>query len=102
MGVTWKITKNKTLNQRMDLEVAVKVRELEFNGAEDVKSLRIDFKKKLDEIRQTNTYSADCLYEMTQINPSSCEIWKKTPNGDFKYLMFTLTKSTEKFNPFNF
>jgi len=102
MGVTWEITKNKTLNQRMDLEVAGKVKELEFNGADDIKSLKIVFKKKLLEIPQTNTYSADCLYKMIQRNPNSCEVWKMTPNGDFKYLMFTLTKSKENFNPFNF
>lgn len=102
MGVIWKVTKNKTLNLRIDLEVAGKVKELEYNGAEDAKSLIMNFKKKLNEIPQTNTYSADCLFVMKEITETFVEVWKLKPNGDFKYKMFSLEKSLGNYNPFVF
>lgn len=98
----WKIIKHRESLQTQDLGVMIKVRELEYNGAEDAESLKIIFKKKLSEIPQTNTYSADMLYQMKEINSNSVEIWKMKPNGDEKFLMFTMIKNTEKFNPFNF
>lgn len=98
----WTIIKFKESSQRQDLEVMRKVRELKYSGAPDAESLIIDFKKSLTEIRQTNAFTAPELYKMIEQSPEHVEVWKTTVNGYNKYLMFTLHKSKEKFNPFNF
>lgn len=102
MGVAWEIIKHRESAQRQDLGVMIKVRELEYNGSADAESLIIEFKKKLTEIPQTNTFTASELYKMKAITNESVEVWKMTADGNEKLLMFTLTKSKEKFNPFNF
>lgn len=98
----WTIVKHRESSQRQDLGVMIKVRELEYNGSPDAESLIIEFKKKLTEIPQTNTFTASELYKMKAITSESVEVWKITADGDEKNLMFTLTICSEKFNPFNF
>ncbi len=98
----WILVKHRESSQHQDLEVMRRVRELEYSGAADAESLIIDFKKRLTEIRQTNTFTASELYKMIEIAPEHVEVWKTTVYGVNKYLMFTMTKSKEKFNPFNF
>lgn len=102
MARRWEIEKHRESLQTQDLGVMIKVKELEYNGSDDVVSLIADFKKKISTIPQTNTYSADMLYSMEEISSNKVEVWKMTPRGDKKFLMFTLTLTSEKFNPFNF
>lgn len=100
--MSWKIIKHKAGSGQQELQVCVKVRELEYSNITYAESLIDEFKQKLKEVKRTNNFSADLMYKATPRNQKSIEIWKMTADGDFNYKMFTLEYAGETPNPFNF
>lgn len=98
----WKITKHKAATGQQELQVCIKVRELEYSNISYAESLIDEFRTKLKEIKRTNNFSADLIYKATPRNHQSLEIWKLTADGDYNYKMFTLDYIGESPNPFNF
>ncbi|AZI55698.1 hypothetical protein EIB75_10735 [Epilithonimonas vandammei] len=98
----WKITKHKAATGQQELQVCIKVRELEYSNITYAESLIDEFRTKLKEVKRTNNFSANLMYKATPRNPKSVEIWKLTADADFNYKMFTLDYIGESPNPFNF
>lgn len=98
----WKITKHKNANGQQELQVCIKVRELEFDGSENSTSLHYSFINRIKEIKRTNNFSADLMYGSIPPDEKTLEIWKLKADGDFNYKMFTLEYAGKNPNPFNF
>lgn len=87
----WKVTEHKRSNQQQEIKVAQLVREMaEYSYATYAEQFENHFKERIQEIPRTNNFSADLLYQVTQRNHKSVEVWKMTTQRDFKYKMFTL------------
>lgn len=100
--MSWKITEHKRKSTQQELQVCIKIRELEESWSTESEGLISAFKSKLLEIKKTNSFEAQYGYVATPRNPKSVEIWKVKVNGDFDYKMFTLNYVGENPNPFNF
>lgn len=90
----WKIRKHKELKSQLDLRVGAMLREICLTTyAESSSEFKGIFDRLLKNIKSTNQYSADILYRMTERNPDSAEVWKMTPEGDYKNKLFTITRN---------
>jgi hypothetical protein len=88
----WKTQKHKVGNGQQEIQVKILVTEMQQSWATDSESWSIAFKDKLKEIKRTNSFSAEYGYTATPINETSLEVWKMKTNGDFNYIMFTVTR----------
>lgn len=87
----WKLQRHKVGSSQQELQVSIKVSEMENYSTYDSESWCEEFKNRLKEIKRTNSFSAENGYKATPRNPKSLEVWKLKANGDFNYKMYTVT-----------
>lgn len=87
----WRLIENKTPRGQQEIKVKQLLREMaEYSYATYAEAFENHFKQLVKEIPRTNNFSADILFKVKQRNFKSVEVWKMTPEGDYKYKMFTL------------
>lgn len=89
--MNWKLIENKKPKGPQDARVKHLLLEMtEYSFATYAGQFESQFKRLVKELPRTNSFSADLMFRVTQRNLKSVEVWKVTPEGDFKHKMWTL------------
>jgi hypothetical protein len=87
----WKLTQHREPKGQQELKLKILLKEIiEYTQSSYSESFINTFKTQVKEIKKTNNFSADLMFQATPINQKSLEIWKIKPNGDYYYKMYTL------------
>lgn len=91
--MSWTIKQHKRGNNTSEIEVSMIVKDMYDHQSTTAEGWIHTFENRVkNEVKITNTFSAEFGYKAKQIDTTSIEIWKMKTNGDFNYLMFTVTK----------
>jgi hypothetical protein len=91
--MSWKIEQHKRGNGTAEIEVSIIVKEMKDYQGSTVFAWIDNFTNRIkNEVKRTNTYSAEFSFKATPRNDTSLEVWKMKSNGDYNYKMFTITK----------
>lgn len=90
---SWNIKKHKIGNTSADSHVSLIVKDMDVVQANSANEWINIFKRRLSEIKKTNSFNPEFGYKGTPRNLYSLEIWKMKANGEFNFLMFTVTKN---------
>lgn len=89
----WNLKKHKIGNTSADSHVSLIVKDMDFVQANSSEEWINIFQRRLLEIKKTNSFNPEFGYKATPRNQYSLEVWKMKANGDFNFLMFTVTKN---------
>jgi hypothetical protein len=93
--MAWNIEEHKVSDSYQEISVSILVKEMKEYQASLAETWINEFKFRLKQIKKTNIFSADAIYNAKPIDMVSLEVFKTKPDGSFAYKMFTVKKIKE-------
>jgi len=93
--MAWSIVQHKVPHSYQEVIVSILVKDMKDYQGSLAETWINEFKFRLKQIKKTNIFSADAIYNAKPIDMVSLEVFKTKPDGSFAYKMFTVKKIKE-------